>query len=348
MAVNMSKADLVTDGFETMINGEDAPQTPDAGFLEELGLEFATTEKPGETVAEGRDDAADEVAGDPEDAASEDVEAKEEEKPEEDEKPKEEPKGRANKRIQSLVAEKKVVESQLANQRKEFESQLAQERQRVEAQFQAQMQTIQKQNELLARQMALLNESKASEDDSKLTPAEKWEKELMSKAAAQALARLTPELEELKRERQAEKQAQVAAKQAALQKQKLKAYEAEATKAGREILLSDVDGASLAPEDYETASDVVLAMVAATGMSPDEAARKFKGFFDKYHGARLKQVTKTSGSKIKSAQGIPIPMSASKGTTQAEVKPSWDALKKNGYSNYIEWMRHGSPPLTKK
>lgn len=308
---------------------------PDAALLAELGSEFDTTVKPAETPKEGINDAVDELAGEPEP-----VEAKDEEV----ETPSEEPKGRAQKRIQSLANEKKELKQRLDQQNQEFQRQMQYVQQQQAAQMQAQAQQtalLQKQLEIMSRQ------TDPVEDDSNLTPMEKYEKDLLKKAETRAAERMAPQIQRLEQELQRQNAEKVASTKRARQRASLQRYTVKAQTAANEYLMRDVDTGAFTPEDTQVGANLILSYVAATGCTPEEAGQQFRGWLDKHYQGRMKNVSKTSGRTIQQSQRVPAPMQPSTGTVQEAAKPTWAALRTHGYDNYVQWMRAGSPPLLK-
>jgi DNA repair exonuclease SbcCD ATPase subunit len=342
MAFELSNAAEMSEPLEQEANNGAAPEGVDGELLKELGLEVQQTQKPAETTKEAIADAGDELAVAPETEADEEIK-------EEGDKGKtpEEPKTRAQKRIQELNKRAKDAETRLAAKEAEFQAQVQAQAAQQQAQFQAQMQAIAQQNELLQRQLELAQSKRNLDEDAHLTPMERYEKNILEKAEQRATERLKPEVEAL-RQKFAEQDAQrQQAMQQAEQQRSLKVFSAKADAASKQYLMRDVDTGAFAPEDQSVAGDMVLAYVAATGESPDKAAQKFKGWLDKYYQGRLQKVSKTSGTKIQEGQRMSNPLRPNSGTVQGESKPSWDALRKHGYSNYVQWLNAGSPVLSK-
>jgi hypothetical protein len=336
MAFVMSSAEeALNEPLESEANTGSGVEAPDEAFLAELGGEFSQTSKPGEDVTEAVADAAEEIV-DPEATTEEVEETKEPEK-------QDEPKGRANKRIQALVKEKKELEGRIAARDQEFQRQM----QQVQQQQAIQAQALAQQNAVLQKQLEFMSrrEPAPEEDLSKLTPMEQYERQLLSKAEERAMAKLAPRVEAAEKRLAQQEAKERTTLERAKQQATLQKFTEGARVASQEVIMGDVDAEGFDADDNDVAKDLVLAYVAATGVTAPDAAQRFKMWLDKYHQGRLRKVSKTSGKAIQVSRNVPAPIQSGKGTVQGEAKPSWATLKQHGYDNYVQWMHAGAPAL---
>lgn len=280
------------------------------------------------------DEAAADAAGElPRDKADgEDGEEPEGDEPDEQEA-QPEPKGRAQKRIQQLVDEKRDLQAQtqqaLQAQQQQMYAYMEQQRQQHEAQMQ----------QVMGQYQAMIAAQQAKEEDAKLDEVGRFRKGVLQEAKEQVRAELAPEFEQMKNMFAQQQAAQKAEQERALQRQRLDTFTAKASAARERVLLADMDH-GLGDDEVSVMDDMLLSYVAATNTPPDVAAARFRGMLDKIYSARLK------GGTNKAKKAAPPPATPARQVAKTRAyRPSWEALTTAGYDNYLDWRAEGSPKL---
>lgn len=319
------------------INADDLRKS---GIVPEAGAMDAEPEAVAESV-EGE-----EVA--PEEATEEGQETGAEENPVK-------PQNRAQARIAELVeqrnaakAEAEALRSAQAQQYQQLQWQMQQQAQQAQA-------LQQQQAEWQHQQLALAQSARAREDDKNLTDGQRIEREWIRKAESAALAKLSPEIAQLKQALQQRDQ-QAQQQQAEYQRQaRFQHFTSEAQKVASEQILKGFD-----PTEVQAlsgpASDMFLTYWTAFGVdasgrsrNPAEVAAEFKGFLDKYVAGSNK-VKSGIGAKIKqpAVAAKPVPGRAVAGgvAQSAEFKPTDAQITKAGWRSRIAWITEGKPKFS--
>jgi hypothetical protein len=232
---------------------------------------------------------------------------------------------RATKRVQDAVNRAKQAEVQLQNMRAEYQQHL----QGVQYQFQQQMAQQQamlaQQVEFYRKQAEASMTKRPEEDESKLTPAQRIEREWLNKAK-QALM---PEFDALKAQLGEERQQRERLMKAAQERKMLSEYKQRADHINRNILFKDFE-----PTDIDgmnsKAQELLLTWGTAAGEEPEQAVQGLKAFAEAYHKAKLKVISKRLGPKIKQSQVTPktLPNTRAAATTGNKgVKYDWSSGK---------------------
>lgn len=272
---------------------------------------------------------------------------------------------RAQKRIQSLSAEKKRLTEQLSGTQQQFQMVLQQQQQLMQQQLQMSEQKYAQQMQLLQSQLqaqaAEYNKLKSALDRTEeegLSDLEKYERKLLAQAEARAEAKLKAQLEPLTKELESEKQKRNRLAEDFKRKAEIVRIRKEAAAARAEALYQGFDETTVA--DKTDAGDaLVLTWSAAFGEAPAEAAKHLRAYLDWYADTRAKVRSKakaTPQTTSKPQVGKKLPASPAGSVESVAVQRSTtglpvadrDALRANGYLNYFEWQKAGFPPLRKK
>jgi hypothetical protein len=316
----MTMADA-TSGSE----GIAAQETPDVGAADtgagDAGGEAAVAESDGQqSAAEGADEGdsggldLEALFADDEPAA-----AAPSDDDDDDDEPAAPVKGnRANKRIRSLNGKVKEL-SGYANQ------------------VYAQNQTLVEQNQQLLHELQALRDGyqqQPASDD----PVDGFKRELLGDASSMFEERLAQFDERFNRMEQERAQAQ----QMRAQRERARQLNAAVDAAISEVISPYVDDDIFSQRQNDYA-DMVMTQMAMNKLSPKAAAQKVRRtMMDHARGVVRK---KTKGGKIARSQAAPAPIAEGISGAGGESYPSWDAMQRNNYKSYVQWMAAGSPPL---
>jgi hypothetical protein len=251
---------------------------------------------------------------------------------------------RAQKRIQALVAEKKKLQEELQGSQQVFMQQMQQQQFQIQQAYMKQMQEQAKQTEMLQRQLQLLTERK-EEEDPNLTPIERYEKQMLKKAQELAKQQLNPEIEQLKQQIESDRRQREEFSKKQEMQAKLQMFTEQTKLASQQYIFKDFAKESVGALE-EPMQDMLLSFVASTGLPPEQAAQQFSKFLDQYHRARLSgKVTTPKAQAVRKSQQVPSVSNNEKQSSKIDYRPTWMALKENGYSSYLEWRNAGGPKL---
>lgn len=266
-------------------------------------------------------------AATPDQAAQEEVpEEKQEEvveaAGEEPQKKDEELGARASKRVSEAVNRAKEAEVKLAEMQAQYQQQLAYMQYQMQQQMAAQQKAVEQQQEFYRKQAEIAAQRFSQEDDAKLTPAQRIEREWLQKAKEAAKAELSPELSELKNQLAAERQLRERALKAAQERKMLNDYKMRAETVNKNVLFKEFDPETVSKLSPK-AQELLLTWGSAAGEEPEQAVQGLQQFLEDYHRAKLKAISqKKGGAQIKQSTIAPraVPKTSNGSAKAPKVK----------------------------
>ena len=254
--------------------------------------------------------------------------------------------GRADKRIQTLVKERKQLEQELHQRDQYYQQHLAAMQHQIAEQKAGDSKALQEQLELQRKQLEYLQMQKESDFNNDLTPMEEYRLNIIKEASDKAGSKFSPEVEQLRQEIEGLKVArQEEAEQA--QRQQRYSYYNQQTQAARDgILLKDF-APDRAKQLAEPMDEMLLAFCGAFGIEPNKAAPQFKKYLDLYVQGALETRARGGGQKIRKGRAVPRSAPGGKRSAKPGNKfPSPQALRKAGFDNALDWVAAGEPIIS--
>ena len=263
------------------------------------------------------------------------------------EEPKKKAKGtRADKRIQTLVSERKQLEEQLQQRDQYYQQHLAHLQQEITAQKAGDSKAVQEQLELQRQQLELMRLRGETEAKSELTPMEEYRLNLVKESVEKAGNKISPEIMELKQKlesMEAERQKEVET----AQRQQRYNYYNQQTKVARNDVLLKGFSPERAQQLSEPMDEMLLAFCGAFQLEPGVAAPQFKKYLDLYVQGSLESRAKGGGQKIRKGRAVPKSApSGKRSAKQGNKFPKPDALRKAGFDSALDWIAAGEPIIT--
>mgnify|MGYP003138024534 CR=1 FL=1 len=265
----------------------------------------------------------------------------EEEVPEE---PKKKAKGtRADKRIQSLVGERKQLEEQLQQRDQYYRQHLASLQQQMQVQKDGDSKALLEQLELQRKQLEYMQQQGQAGPKAELTPMEQYRLNIIQEATENAGSKFSPEVEALREELDGIKaQRQQDAEEA--QRQQRYQYYNQQTQAVRDGVLLQGFAPDRAQQLAEPMDEMLLAFCGAFGVEPNVAGPQFKKYLDLYVQGSLENRARGGGQKIRKGQAVPKSApSGKRSAKQANKFPSHESLRKAGFDSVLDWMAANEP-----
>lgn len=336
-------------------------------------LEQALADDPEETPT--RDDGAlpdpntmfDNMEELPEEEAPETAESAAEEAAEEAKKetPEEEPDPqlgqRAQKRIQSLAAEKNKLTEELVATRtqvQQWQQQQQQYLQQMQSQYNQQLQQMRTQmqaaEQAAAAERARIAKLSEAKEEEGLSELEKYERRLLRQAAQQAESLSKQQVAAIQKQLEAERAERARAQKDAERKQRYDHWMNETQRARQTTLFNGFDEADV-KDLAEPGDELILTWASAFGEQPEVAAKALRAFADKYADARAKARAKAGKTTPAPKRGLPqsaakaaVPEQATTKRQTSLPQASREMLHANGYGNYWQWQQAGFPVLKKQ
>jgi hypothetical protein len=264
------------------------------------------------------------------------------------EEPKKKARGtRADKRIQSLVKEKKEQQAQFQQELQKrdqyYRQYLGALQQQVAEQKSGASATMQEQLNLQRQQLELMQARRETEAKGNLTPMEEYELNLIKQASDKAGSQFLPEVTALREELDGLKAQREQEAEQAQRQQRYQHYDRE-TKVAREKVLLSGFAPDRAQQLAEPMDEMLLAFCGAFGVEPNVAAPQFKKYLDLYVQGSLENRARGGGQKIR--KGRAIPKSTPGGKRSAKGSGKWPTpakLRKAGFDNALDWVAAGEP-----
>jgi len=253
------------------------------------------------------------------------------------------PESKANKRIQTLIAKNKEIEAEAKGREARYQEQLGLMQRQIQNTRAEESRATQQQLEMQRQQLAMMQQQRVSETEKSLTPQEQYERDFLRRASDAAKGAFTPEVAALRTEIEQMKQVRQQETAEAQKRQQHEYYNSQTRQVREELLKSfSPDRAAQLAEPIE---ELVLSFSGAWSAEPKEIGPRMKKFLDTYVQGVLETRAK-SGQKIRKGQAVPRSASGGKRTAKGGGStPSFAALRKAGYNDYVEWMAQGEPAI---
>ena len=249
--------------------------------------------------------------------------------------------GRAERRIQKLVTEKKELLAQAEARDADYRRQLDMLQQQVQQQQQAGTQWQQQQVELQRQQMAEMQRRREMEYEQSLSPMERHNRQMLRQAQEQARGLITPEVQALRDELEGLKAERAKEREAFEQRQRYEQYNRETVSARSNLLkgFSSERSKQLTP----AMDEMLLTYSATLGTTPEKAGPQFKKMLDAYAQGYLESRA-ANGRQMQKGQAVPSTAQGGRRSAQGgSPRPSWQALRNAGFSDYVDWESRGRP-----
>lgn len=265
----------------------------------------------------------------------------------EPEEPKKKAKGsRADKRIQTLVNERKQLEQQLQQRDQYYQQHLSSMQQQLADQRAGDSKAMQEQLELQRQQLELMRMRGETETQGELTPMEEYRLNIINEASEKAGTKFSPEVDALRKELDDIKAARQAEVEQAQRQQRYNHYNSQTRVARNDVLLKGF-APDRAKQLAEPMDEMLLAFCGAFGIEPNVAAPQFKKYLDLYVQGSLEGRAKGGGQKIRKGRAVPKSAPGGKRAAKKGNKfPQPDVLRKAGFDNALDWMAAGEPIIT--
>lgn len=244
------------------------------------------------------------------------------------------------KRVQTLINERKQVENVARQQAQQLQQmQLELQRQR-EAQTNSVLEMQRKQLEQYEKRNSEREEANLPEHERVKRQFERDVVEKAKREMAPELQAYKQELDELKAERQK-------AQEATEKERRFQHF----TQQGKQVLDNKLL-AGYAPEDVKAIGsqmeEMLYSFAAAYGMEPAQAAPYFEQFKANLFRAEAKRLQRTAGAKVAQSRAAPAPLPAGhSGASVATAMPSMADLRSAGFDNHVQWVARGRPNITR-
>ncbi len=223
---------------------------------------------------------------------------------------------RASARVSEAVNRAKEAEAKMAEMQAQYQQQLAYMQYQMQQQVAAQQKAMEDQQAFYRKQAELAQARAEREDESKLTPAQKIEREWIRKAKEAANSEQDVRFKKLEEQLASERQLREQALQAAKERQLLQQYKQRADSVNKNVLFKEFDTdavSKLSPK----AQELLLTWGTASGEEPEKAVQGLHQFLEDYHRAKLKAISTKSGAKIKQSTTAPKPIAKTNGQAKA-------------------------------